>query len=58
MLPPYDTAGMPRTVPWNNKIEMIRNGALTNDSDTRSDLGNVPDSAASGSAAKFDDGFT
>jgi hypothetical protein len=42
-----------------NKIEMVRNSALANDSDACSDLGDIPGSTASGRrAAKFNDGFS
>jgi hypothetical protein len=42
-----------------NKIEMVRNSALANDSDACSDLGDILDSTASGRrAAKFNDSFS
>jgi hypothetical protein len=61
MFSPYDTAGMPRMILRDNKIELVRNIVLANDANARSNRGDVPDSAASGysfgHSAHLNDGF-
>jgi hypothetical protein len=60
MLPPNDPAGMPRMILRDNKTELVRNIALANDSNARSNCGDVPDSAAGGGfgrSANLNDGF-